>query len=186
MLRILHDLIPITARQVLERHHVGLVIDEMPTVLALKREVDDAIARNQLDVIGAYLESWRGRTVQNIPIAGGADTISYLLFGLSEEHYAPDAATDPRCVAAPNSCNYYGNLGRLTEFGPGVNNWDIGVMRRFRTTERQFVEFRFEMFNAFNHPNFDNPISDISNPLFGRTFSALEPRDLQFGLKFYW
>ena len=38
----------------------------------------------------------------------------------------PDKATDAKCVAATGSCNYYGNLGRLTESGLGVNNWDIG------------------------------------------------------------
>lgn len=41
------------------------------------------LARKPLNAIGAYLESWRERAIQNLPIAGGTDTISYLLFGLA-------------------------------------------------------------------------------------------------------
>lgn len=100
---------------------------------------------------------------------------------------APDAATSPKCMAAPNSCNYYGNLGRLTESGPGVSNWDIGVMRRFRTLERQFVEFRFEMFNAFNRAHLDTPNRTLNTAIFGRITSTnpqIPNRDLQFALKY--
>jgi hypothetical protein len=60
--------------------------------------VDEAIAKKQLSTMGTYLESWRERALQNVPIAGGADTISYLLFGLAVEHYAPDAATDAQAL----------------------------------------------------------------------------------------
>jgi hypothetical protein len=49
-------------------------------------------------VTGEYLESWRARVLQNIPIAGGADTMSYLLFGLAAERYPADAATDAQAI----------------------------------------------------------------------------------------
>ena len=39
--------------------------------------------KRRMDAIGKYLESWRDRVVQNIPIAGQADTMSYLLLGLA-------------------------------------------------------------------------------------------------------
>jgi hypothetical protein len=49
------------------------------------------------------------------------------------------------------------------------------------------VEFRFEMFNAWNHPSFGNPVTAPTSPNFGRTFSThVDPRDVQFGLKFHW
>jgi len=70
--------------------------------------------------------------------------------------------------------------------GDGLNNFDIGILKHTRWQERYDLEFRFEMFNAFNHPNFGPPDSSPQDPLFGRTFSALDPRELQFGLKFYW
>ena len=53
--------------------------------------------------------------------------------------------------------------------------------------ERYILEFRFEIFNAPNHANFGNPNASVDSPLFGRTTATqTEPRDMQFGLKFYW
>lgn len=100
---------------------------------------------------------------------------------------APDRATDAGCVANSSSCVYYGNLGRLTEGGPGVNNWDVGVARRFRITEGKALEFRTEFFNAFNRPHFDTPNRTIDTNIFGRitaTNLQIPNRDIQFGLKF--
>jgi hypothetical protein len=98
----------------------------------------------------------------------------------------PDAATSSKCVAAPSSCNYYGNLGRLTERGPGVNDWDLGIARHFPIHERQSLEFRFEMFNAFNRPHFDTPNYTTDTAIFGRitaTNPLIPNRELQFALK---
>ena len=56
--------------------------------------VDEAAARAQLDAIRPYLEGWRERVLQDIPIPGGVDTVSYILAGLVAADYAPDPATD--------------------------------------------------------------------------------------------
>ncbi len=79
-------------------HHNSLVAMAVSTARARGYTVDEAIAKKQLSTIGTYLESWRERAVQNVPIAGQADTISYLLFGLAVEHYTPDAATDAQAL----------------------------------------------------------------------------------------
>lgn len=99
----------------------------------------------------------------------------------------PDLATDSKCIAAPSSCNYYGNLGRLTEKGPGVNNWDIGISRTFRISERHSLEFRTELFNSFNRPHFDTPNRLLGTTIFGRitaTNLQIPSRDIQFALKY--
>jgi hypothetical protein len=36
-------------------------------------------------------------------------------------------------------------------------NFDLSLMKRFDLTERFRLQFRAEVFNVFNHPNFDNP-----------------------------
>jgi cytochrome c551/c552 len=79
-------------------HHNSLVAMAVSTARAHGFVVNDEIANSQLGVIGTYLESWRSRALQNIPIAGAQDTMSYLLFGLAAEHYAPDAATDAQAI----------------------------------------------------------------------------------------
>jgi hypothetical protein len=55
---------------------------------------------------------------------------------------------------------------------PGLNNWDISFFKRFAINERHTIEFRAEMFNAFNHPQFvvDDPFAtdfvDVTSPNF--------------------
>ncbi len=48
-------------------------------------------------------------------------------------------------------------VGRNIFQAPGYWNLDLGVGKRFDITERVKLNFRTEMFNAFNHANFDNP-----------------------------
>jgi hypothetical protein len=79
-------------------HHNTLV---STAVAAAKRNgyrVDEALVAEQKQIIAAYLESWRERTLQNIPIAGGVDTISYLMLGTRSAEQAPDVATDAQAI----------------------------------------------------------------------------------------
>jgi ankyrin repeat protein len=56
--------------------------------------VDEQIARTQLKTIGAFVDSWRERMHQGVGIPGDAETVSYILLGMSAEGYPADAATD--------------------------------------------------------------------------------------------
>lgn len=79
----------------------------------------------------------------------------------------------------------YGNAGRSVIKAPGLANLDAALLRNFRTTESSRLEFRFEMFNATNHTNFSLPGTSFGTPTFGVITSALESRNLQLGVKFY-
>jgi hypothetical protein len=79
-------------------HHNSLVSMAVTTAQAKGFQVDAAITASQNRVIGTYLESWRERALQNIPIAGAQDTMSYLLVGLGWSGYQPDAATDAQAI----------------------------------------------------------------------------------------
>ena len=69
--------------------------------------------------------------------------------------------------------------------GPGVYNLDFSLVRDFKIREQKAVQFRFEAFNLLNHPNFGLPETTFGVPsTFGIITSALESRDLQFGLRF--
>jgi ankyrin repeat protein len=56
--------------------------------------VDEALVRDQMARTRAYLDSWRERELQDIPIPGRIDTTSYILAGLAAAQYPADAATD--------------------------------------------------------------------------------------------
>jgi hypothetical protein len=70
--------------------------------------------------------------------------------------------------------------------GPGLSNSDLALLKDFHVSEQFKVQFRAEFFNAFNQAYFNDPVSTVSDPNFGKIFSAHEPRDVQFGLKFLW
>jgi hypothetical protein len=74
-------------------------------------------------------------------------------------------------TAAP--AGQQGNLGRNVLRGFGAWQTDVGLQRQFHVTEKVGLRFRAEFFNIFNHPNFGNPINDLTSPLFGRSTQTL-------------
>ncbi|MFN8942931.1 MAG: hypothetical protein ACK5ZJ_24715, partial [Acidobacteriota bacterium] len=79
----------------------------------------------------------------------------------------------------------FGTSSRNLLFGPGLINFDLGAFKAFSIDERRRVEFRWEIFNALNRPNFFNPVGAVQNVNFGRITSARDPRIMQAALKFY-
>jgi hypothetical protein len=69
---------------------------------------------------------------------------------------------------------------------PGLQQFDIGIQKWFYWREILRLQFRAEMFNAFNRANFYAPDANFNDPAFGRISATLPPRDVQFGLKLYW
>jgi hypothetical protein len=86
------------------------------------------------------------------------------------------------CFALPAS-GYFGNAGRNILYGPGVDNWDIGLQKYFSVTERIKFQFRGELFNAFNHAQFGQPNGTFGSASFGVVTSAASPRLVQLGLR---
>ena len=92
----------------------------------------------------------------------------------------------------------FGNLGRGAIRGPGSKNFDLSVVKNWRMRDRYNIQFRAEMFNAFNHANFkwvdaglflnniagDENFGKPLNPNFGKFNGTRGPREIQFGLKF--
>lgn len=68
----------------------------------------------------------------------------------------PDRYFDVGAFALP-AAGFYGNLGRNTLIGPGLAMVDLSINKKFAIGESAAVQFRAEMFNALNHPNFSIP-----------------------------
>lgn len=62
-------------------------------------------------------------------------------------------------------------------------NLDAGIHRNFIFGERWKLAFRWEMFNAFNHPNFSNPNATIRTAAAGQISGTLPARSQQVALK---
>jgi hypothetical protein len=80
-----------------------------------------------------------------------------------------------------------GNASRNLLRGPGLNNFDFGVMKDINLREGVKIELRFEFFNFFNHTQFDpNGITtDFNSPAFGTETAAHDPRLIQLAGKIY-
>jgi hypothetical protein len=83
----------------------------------------------------------------------------------------------------------YGDSGVGIILGPGQFNWDMSLVKTTKVggfREDATLVFRAEFFNAFNHPQFNNPGTlDVSKSTFGQITSAsVNPRVIQFGLKY--
>ena len=91
-------------------------------------------------------------------------------------------------VDLPSGSLRFGSAGRNIIIGPGLSNRDMGIAKntRFGRDERFNLQFRFEVFNLFNRPNFNQPnrVVNVASPRFGTISSAGRAREMQFGLKF--
>lgn len=89
----------------------------------------------------------------------------------------------------PGSC-HPGNMGRDAITGPDFLNTDFSITKDTKITERFTLEFRSEMFDVFNHPNFGNPVLTVTSGSFGNIQSTRFPtgdfgssRQIAFALK---
>jgi hypothetical protein len=95
----------------------------------------------------------------------------------------PERWFDTAAFALPAPYTF-GNAPRNSVIGPGFANLDLVVAKMWRLGGTSELEFRWETFNVLNRANFDLPNRIYGNPNFGRIFSARNPREMQFGLRF--
>jgi Carboxypeptidase regulatory-like domain len=119
-------------------------------------------------------------------------------YGVDEPQYTPgplDLNSDPR-----NGKTYFntslfslqalgtpGNAKRRFFYGPGLDNYDMALMKSVALSESKSLQFRMEAFNTFNHAQFYGPASvngNINSPTFGQVVSAASPRLMQAAVKF--
>jgi hypothetical protein len=100
----------------------------------------------------------------------------------------PERWFDPAPFVVP--VGRFGNLGRNVVIGPGFNNTDFSVIKRTKLTETQLIEFRWEVFDVFNHANFGQPLR-VVGPTLGQIVNTRFPtgdsgssRQMQFALKY--
>jgi hypothetical protein len=120
-------------------------------------------------------------------------------FGVDEPDFTPGPLNlnkNPR-----NGANYFntalfsenalgtpGTSKRRFFYGPGMDNYDIALLKNVELTESKSLQFRLEAFNAFNHAQFFGPQAvngNISSSTFGQVINAASPRLAQLGVKFF-
>ncbi|HKY29119.1 MAG TPA: TonB-dependent receptor [Pyrinomonadaceae bacterium] len=112
----------------------------------------------------------------------GANDRPNLLRNPELEDPSPDRWFDTSAFVIPPP-GTFGNAGRNILEGPGYQSFNMAVSKNTSLSERFRLQFRTEVFNLFNHPNFNLPDNFMFSPTFGRVTSARDPRHIQFGLK---
>lgn len=88
---------------------------------------------------------------------------------------------------------HFGNYGRNVIIGPTFNNTDFSIIKRTKIGENKIIEFRWEVFDLFNHANFGQPgrVAQVGSTTFGVITNTRSPtgdsgssRQMQFALKF--
>jgi Carboxypeptidase regulatory-like domain/TonB-dependent Receptor Plug Domain len=69
----------------------------------------------------------------------------------------------------------FGSMGRNSIYGPHFFDVDFALMKDIRIKEHFTFSFGAQAYNAFNHPNFDQPVNDLTNPNFGSSIAAVGP-----------
>jgi Carboxypeptidase regulatory-like domain len=69
----------------------------------------------------------------------------------------------------------FGTIGRNSIYGPHFFDVDVALMKDVKIGEHVTFSFGAQAYNIFNHPSFDQPVNDISNPQFGRSIAAVGP-----------
>lgn len=87
-----------------------------------------------------------------------------------------------------------GTAAKTVIRGPGINNWDVALFKNFPLAEKVRLQFRWELYNAFNHTQFagldttarfDTANGSQINTRFGEFTSARLPRQMQLALRLF-
>lgn len=78
----------------------------------------------------------------------------------------------------------FGNAPRNNVVGPGFVDLDVSLQKQWQLREAMDLQFRVNVYNFVNHPNFNLPGRIFGTSNFGVIPSAQDPREMQFALKF--
>jgi hypothetical protein len=86
---------------------------------------------------------------------------------------------NPAAFTAPPAYTY-GNVGRNSVYGPGLQTMDLAIDRSFSMAEKTRFEARAEFFNALNHTNLGTPNRFVNTSSFGSITEVATPgREIQ-------
>jgi Carboxypeptidase regulatory-like domain len=105
--------------------------------------------------------------------------------GGAHDYFSPSAfASNLSC--GYETCGVTGSAKQFSFSGPGAINTDLGVEKDTKITESTALNFRFEMFNVFNHPNFlsSSVVGNANSSQFGQVTNTAPARIGQISAKF--
>jgi len=153
-------------------------------------------------LMNAVLGGWQTNGIVSIQGGNPLDPTTGLQLSGTQTGTRPDVTCNPNnfnhdpsrwfntsCFSS-NFVGRYGTAGRNIIIGSPTHDFDFALLKTFPLgNEARSLQFRSEIFNLFNHPNFDNPNVNTSSPTFGKITSAgvqdtrASSRQIQFALR---
>lgn len=184
------------ARSPYDRTHVATIsyIYEVP------------FGRSLRGVAGGVLKGWQlsGITTFNtgLPLSVtsglGRDWGGLGIIGSSASGVRPDMVADPNAGAPHTLAKWFntaafaavpagvvrpGNAPRRVVIGPGFSRWDASLFKNVKWSERWSTQVRCELFNAFNHTNYQGVGTSLGSTTYGQVTSTREARRIQLAAK---
>ena len=188
----------------------GIVVQDSYNLRG-SRGLSDFDARHRFVVSGLYelpfsgnrlKDGWQLSTIVQLQSGNPVNiVVNNAAFTGTNNTVRPDVTGPVEILGTPNRwfdiapfvvpVGRFGNLGRNVVIGPGFNNTDFSVIKRTKLTETQLIEFRWEVFDLFNHANFGQPGRVVGTLNFGQITNTRFPtgdsgssRQMQFALKY--
>jgi hypothetical protein len=156
-------------------------------------------------VLGGWVASGMVNWSAGAPLTvttSGVDPGGLGFLGSSAAGGRPDINGDPNAGAAhlipaffntlvfttvPQGTIRPGNSTRGTVTGPDIQTWNMSLFKNTKIPhwESSYFQLRVELFNVWNHTNFNAVGTAVGAATYGKVTSARDPRIMQLGLKWY-
>jgi hypothetical protein len=130
-------------------------------------------------------------TTNGEDLTGSTDSARIDVVGNPYSNIPAGLYFNPAAFALPAK-GTFGSAGANILYGPGINNWDLSMTKRFRFGESRVFSLRGEAFNVWNHTQFSSVYSTAQfqpagaqiDPTFGMPSAARPPRNIQLSARF--
>ncbi len=154
---------------------------------------------DQGGIVNQILGGWTVSGIATLYQSGAPFTISYSgdpanvgIYGVRAKRIGSGHVNNPSeqqwfntADFAPPDSGTFGDTGTGILLGPSSKYFDFAVYKSFAIREATKLQFRTEMFNAFNHPNLGSPYTTLNGFAFGELGPKNQnPRVIQFALRF--
>jgi outer membrane receptor protein involved in Fe transport len=156
---------------------------------------------NQVPVVKDVVEGWQFSGITEFQVGLPMQvTQTFTAWGPNTQRPNLVAGQDPSLPRGDRTIARWFNTGAFTAspnftlgfaprfplHGPGINNWDLALMRDFKLFERLKMQFRGEAYSATNHPQWGNPGTALNNlNTFGVITSAGGARSIELATRFF-
>ena len=102
---------------------------------------------------------------------------------IGDPHGPKTAAEFFNTAAFAEAVGHFGSSRPGAILGPGIQVWDMSLIKNFKFAERAGLQLRLETFNTFNHGNPSGIDTNVGDSNFGAVTAWHDPRNVQIGAK---